>query len=60
LNRDYSKKFRKIKALKKFKLSMIIKMKVLIIGSGGREYAIALKISLQNPDTELFYIGSSR
>lgn len=35
-------------------------MNVLIIGSGGREYAIALKISLQNPDTKLFYIGSSR
>jgi phosphoribosylaminoimidazole synthetase/phosphoribosylamine--glycine ligase len=33
---------------------------ILIIGSGGREYAIALKLSLQNNDIELFYIGSSR
>ena len=35
---------------------------ILIVGSGGREYAIALKLHLQNADDKLVvlhYIGSS-
>ncbi|MDO5724941.1 MAG: phosphoribosylformylglycinamidine synthase [Tissierellia bacterium] len=30
-------------------------MKILIVGSGGREHALGYKINLQNPESELFF-----